>query len=456
MTRRAVGRRLLAAAGCVAVLAGCATRLPDRDFASSGAPAPASGAASAGSTGIGNTASDIGVTPTAINIGEIVSKTNPFDPRAFAGPSYGLQAFVRYINAHGGIHGRQLVLHVCDDQADASTNIACAHTLIDRDRVFALVSNAALSYAGASYVNAKGVPDIGGEPIDNAYNTYPYLFDVYGESYPRNGKIGINGKLYGGTEVYHFFKTHYPKVPLKAAVVEYNVGSSERFGASIVAGLKAEGYSVLTKVLNFALPDFNSAVIAMKSQGVQYVYDTIDRGGNVRLCKALDQNNVHIFAKVLTTQSWEQSVNSDYAASPTCRNELWVTGSSRNYEDTQYPQVAAFRQQMSADGDGGADQLSEWALEGWAGAKWFSDAAASCGADLSRRCVVAFMNNRKRYDAGGLLTPRTFTVEDPQPSTVRDCLNVARWVSAKDSWVTQVPDMDTDCASVKNLPYSAD
>ena len=266
--------------------------------------------------GPANTASAIGVTPTTITIGEIVSRTNPFDPRAFVGPSYGLQAFVRYTNAHGGIHGRQLILKTCDDQGSGPENQTCAHTLIDSNHVFALVSNATLNYAGAAYVNSKGVPDIGGQPIDNAYNTYRNLFDIYGESYPRNGQVGVNGRLYGGTEVYRYFKDKFPHVPLKAGIVEYNVSDSERFGNSIAQGLRLEGYSVDVKVVNFALPDFDSVAIAFKNAGVRYVYDTIDRGGNVRLCNAIDDNNVPITAKVLTTQSWEQSINADYSSAP--------------------------------------------------------------------------------------------------------------------------------------------
>jgi ABC-type branched-subunit amino acid transport system substrate-binding protein len=451
---------LLAAAAVVA-LAGCGTRLPNSAFtqrpvvASSTVPTstPTGGPSTAAS---GNTASDVGVTPTTITIGEIASSTNPFDPQAFVGPTYGLAAFVRYTNAHGGIHGRQLVLKTCDDQGSSIENNVCAHTLIDNDHVFALVSNVALDYAGAGYVNSQNVPDIGGQPIDNAYNTYRNLFDIYGETYPRNGKPGLHGKLYGGTEVYRFFKVRFPNVPLKAGVVEFNQSDSERFGNSIAQGLRLEGYTVDVQVVNFALPDFNSVAISFKHAGVQYVYDALDSSSNVKLCDALDNNNVTLTAKVLTTQAWNQSVNSDYKSAPKCRNELWVTGNTRNYEDTQYRQVALFRQQMSADGDGGSTKLSDWALEGWAGGLWFSDAANSCGADLTRVCVEKYMNRPTPYDGHGLLTPRDFKELSVEPKTVRDCINVARWVSAKDSWVTQVPNMDTNCFRVPNFSYPAD
>jgi len=421
----------------------------------SGGTGPGAGGSGSGA-GAGNTASDTGVTATTITIGSIASKTNPFDPRAFVGPLYGIEAFVHWTNAHGGIHGRKLVLKTCDDQGSGDANVSCVHQLIDSDHVFALVSNAILSYSGAGYVNSKGVPDIGSQPIDTAYNKYPHLWDIYGEEYPRDGKqAGFNGKLYGGTEVYRYFKTKFPKVPLKAGVVEYNQDASQRFGDSIVNGLQHEGYTVDKKVVNFALPDYDSVAIDFKNKGVQYVYDTIDRQGNARLCKAFDDNGLKLTAKVLTTQSWEQSVGSDYKDSPRCRNEMWVTGNTLNYADTKYPQVASFRQQMQADGHGGSDQVSEWALEGWAGGQWFADASASCGAQLTRKCVEKFMNDGKPYDAGGLLTSRKFVERTAPQEPSTNCINVARWEDTKGTWVTQVANMQHNCFTVHEYPYSA-
>jgi branched-chain amino acid transport system substrate-binding protein len=408
----------------------------------------------------GNTASDVGVTATTITIGNIVSKTNPFDARAFVGPTYGLEAFIHWTNAHGGINGRQLVLRFCDDQGSGDQNTACVRQLIDGDKVFALASNAILTYSGGSYVYQKRVPDIGGQPIDNPYYEYPNIFDIYGEEYPRDGKqIGFKNQLYGGTEVYRYFKTKYSSVPLVAGVVDYNQSASTRFGNSIADGLRHEGYKVVVKTVNFALPDYDSVAIDFKNQGVKYVYDTIDREGNVRLCKALDDNGVSetLQAKVLTTQSWEQSVDTDYGDSPKCRNKLFATGMTRNYADTKYPGVAAFRQQMAADGHGGTEQLSEWALEGWAGGQWLADAIASCGAAVTRTCVMKFVGAGPShpYDAHGLLVPRWFEQRSAPQEPVTNCINVARWADASHSWVTQVPDMDKNCFTVHEWPYTA-
>ena len=444
------GRTALTAAIALLAVSACGTRLSDSHFAAQEqrrTVGPSSGT---------NTASDVGVTPTTITIGNIVSRTNPFDPRAFVGPSYGLQAYVHWVNDHGGVNGRKLILKTCDDQGSGQQNVSCVHQLVDRDHVFALVSNAILNYSGASYVNAKGVPDMGSQPIDNAYNKYPHMWDIYGEDYPRDGRqVGFDGKLMGGTEIYQYFSERFPKVAKVAGVIEYNQQASQRYGDFIVAGLQHEGYKVIKKVVNFALPDYDSVAIDFENNNVQYIYDTIDRGGNIRLCKALDDNQVRITAKVLTTQSWEQSIGSDYKNSPNCRNAMWATGMSRNYADTQDPEVQAFRQEVTADGHGGADDLSEWSLEGWAGGKWFADAAASCGATLTRRCLEAFVNRPALYDAGGLLVGRNFHEYSRPHEPVTNCINVVRWQDSAHTWVTQVPDMQKNCFTVTELPYNS-
>jgi ABC-type branched-subunit amino acid transport system substrate-binding protein len=480
----------------VAALSACGTRLPDRAFVAqaegplasaapvasdaavgvgaSGGPsasatpsaansgpnttvAPGTGVAAPGAAR--NTASDVGVTPTTITLGTISSRSNAFDPSAFVGPQYGAEAFVDDLNRRGGIAGRTIRLVACDDHGDGSRNQECVHQLIDKTKVFALVSNAIFSYAGSSYVQAHGVPDVGSQPIDTSYDRYSHLWDIYGEAYPRNGTIGFNGKLEGGTEVYRFFKARFPKVAKKAGVVYYNQADSQRYGDNLIKGLQAEGYTVSAKEINFALPDYDSAVLDMKAQGVQYVYDALDSGGNENLCASMDANGLsdQLTAKVTTTQSWTESVRTQYGDAPKCRNVIWATGNTQNYEDTQYAGVAAFRAAMARRHTDGPGQLSEWALEGWAGAQWLADAMASCRAQLTRKCTEAYLSRPVDYVGHGLLTARSFR-KYPHRSHIPTCINVARWQDAaqggQGGWVTQVPDMNKNCTEAQEILYT--
>jgi branched-chain amino acid transport system substrate-binding protein len=430
--------------------------LPAPASASSAPTSPAGGFVAPGEhTAVGNTASDTGVTPSQITVGVLVSKSSGLGPETFSGSYYGATAYFDALNRAGGVHGRKVKVAFCDDGGTGPGNVACVHKLIDSQHVFALAGTTVFSYDGAPYVNKKGVDDIAGQPIGNDYDTYAHLWTLYGSDEPRNGKVGWDGKLYTGTEVYHWFKVR--RGAKTAAVVFYNVAPSQRFALSIAAGLRKEGYSVRMEQVDLGLANFDSVAVDMAGAGVDVVFDALDSAGNVRLCKAMDAHHVNVTAKVTTTQGWVQTIGKDYQQAPNCRNHLYATGESRNYADTQYPSVAQFRTAVKQLYPQRESLLNEWELEGWASAQWFTDAAASCGADLTRACIEKYMKRSTPYDGHGLLIPRDFVVKRPEP-TIHNCLNVVRWQDSanggRGGWVTQVKDMDTECFTVPNISYS--
>ncbi|MER6418842.1 ABC transporter substrate-binding protein [Streptomyces sp. NPDC001137] len=427
-------RRLSPAAECAAaallLLLGtaCGSRLPESDFEHDGrtnAPAPSSG--------------------TPVRVGIITSATSPVGGNTFTGPRDGAKAYFDRLDARGGIDGHPVEVRECDDGGSGVGNNTCVHRLIEEDQVVALVATTALDYAGASRVSHARVPDIGGQPIGAAYDTWPHLYGIYGSLAPRNGTPGWDGKLYGGTEVYRYFKRE--KGARTAAVVSYNQAASAAYARLVEQGLKAEGYKVVTEQVDFALPNFRAAAADLKEQGADLVFDAIDTHGNAQLCKAMDEVGAKVTAKVTNVQNWTSTVPDDYKDSPRCRNALWATGSSRNYEDTGNAAVREFR-----DATKGLKTHSQWQLEGWAAAMWFTDAAKSCArAGITRACVDAFMNRSEHYTAGGLLVPVSFERLAEPPKDRRTCLSVARWQDGR-GWVSQ-GDMNSTCFDVPQLPY---
>ena len=423
-------------------LAGCGSRLPDRDFGGQGG---------AGGTSAAPTAAPV-------TVGIVTSLSSPLGVDAFSGPLYGAQAYFRALNASGGLDGRQIKVVTCDDSGDGGDNQTCVHQLVDQDHVVALVAGSELDYAGAAYVSSQHVPDIGGEPISTAYDQYPYLYQIYGSSEPRDGRsLGWNGTEYQTTEVYRYFKQTLGL--RRATVVAYDQADSARYAAELAQGLRAEGYQVQSETVDFALPNFAAVAAEMKSQGTQLLMDAMDTRGNIELCQAMAAAGVTVAAKVTNVQNWSQQAAQDYAAVPGCRDVLWATSDSRNYDDVQYPAVAAFRSAMQRYYPGRAGLMSQWELEGWAAAQWFTDAARSCGRQVDRACVNSFMERPQPYDADGLLIPTGFTAEPAPAGLQRACLDVARWedsatvLGVRGAWVTQVPNMDSNCFEVPALPF---
>ncbi|MFI1682849.1 ABC transporter substrate-binding protein [Streptomyces sp. NPDC020607] len=428
MSRRVPAAETLLVVALLLAGAACGSRLPESDFERRGtAPAPAGGA--------------------PIRVGIVTSATSPVGGAAFTGPRDGAKAYFDRLNARGGIGGREVEVRTCDDGGSGVGNNDCVHRLVEEEKVVALVATSSLDYAGAARVSRAGVPDVGGQPIGAAYETYPHLYGIYGSLAPRNGGPGWDGELYGGTEVYRYFKRE--RGARTAAVVSYNQAASAAYARLVTRGLKAEGYKVVTEQVDFALPNFRAAAADLKEQGADLVFDAMDTHGNARLCEAMDDVGAKVTAKVTNVQNWMSSVGDDYKDAPRCRNALWATGSSRNYEDIDHPAVREFRAAVRGKA------LSQWQLEGWAAAMWFTDAAKSClrggGGDVTRACVDRFMNRNKPYTARGLLIPVTFEHRAEPPETRRTCLSVARWRDGE-GWVTQ-GDMNSNCFDVPQLAY---
>ncbi|MER5223732.1 ABC transporter substrate-binding protein [Streptomyces flaveus] len=409
----------------------CGSRLPESDFENGpdeGTPTRAGGE--------------------PVRVGIITSATSPVGGDAFTGPRDGAKAYFERLNARGGIEGRQVEVRTCDDGGSGVGNNECVHKLVDEDKVVALVAGSSLDYAGASRVSRARVPDIGGQPIGPAYDTYPHLYSIYGSLAPRNGKPGWDGKLYGGTEVYRYFKRE--QGARTAAVVSYNQPASAAYARLVTRGLEAEGYKVVTEQVDFSLPNFRAVAADLKEQGADLVFDAIDSYGNAQLCKAMDDVGAEVLAKVTNVQNWTSKVREDYKDSPRCRNALWATGSSRNYEDTDHEAVREFR-----DATKDLKTHSQWQLEGWAAAMWFADAAESCAqTGITRVCVDRFMAEGakgKPYTADGLLLPVTYERLSEPPKTRRTCVSVARWEDAE-GWVSQ-GDMSSNCFEVPQLSY---
>lgn len=407
----------------------CGSRLPESDFERRGtAPAPSGGA--------------------PLRVGIIASATSPVGGSAFTGPRDGAKAYFERLNARGGVGGRKVTVLTCDDGGSGVGNSDCVRELVEERNVVALVATASLDYAGASRVSRAGVPDIGGQPIGAAYETYPHLYGIYGSLAPRNGEPGWDGELYGGTEVYRYFKRE--QGARTAAVVSYNQAASASYARLVTRGLRAEGYEVVTEQLDFALPNFRAAAADLREQGADLVFDALDTHGNAKLCEAMDEAGVEVTAKVTNVQNWTSAVAEDYKDAPRCRNALWATGSSRNYEDTGHAAVRDFRAAMKGR------ELSQWQLEGWAAAMWFTDAARACaredGGDVTRACVDRFMNRDQPYSARGLLIPVIFEHLDEPPERRRTCVSVARWRDGQ-GWTTRGGDMNDNCFDVPQLPY---
>lgn len=107
-------------------------------------------------------AQEVGVTGEAIRVGMIAAMTGPVS--TIGVPLYrGLDAYFRWLNEQGGIHGRKIELLIEDDQYLPANTVAAARKLVEQARVFALVRTLGTPTTAAilDYVTERRVPLVG-------------------------------------------------------------------------------------------------------------------------------------------------------------------------------------------------------------------------------------------------------------------------------------------------------
>lgn len=80
-----------------------------------------------------------GITDKTIKIGSLGPFTG--DGSVFSPLNYGPEAYLRYINEKGGVHGRKFETVFADDACNEAKGIAAAKKLIFEDKVFMIMGN---------------------------------------------------------------------------------------------------------------------------------------------------------------------------------------------------------------------------------------------------------------------------------------------------------------------------
>src|SRR5439155_4236166 len=99
------------------------------------------------------------------------------------------------------------------------------------------------------------------------------------------------------------------------------------------------------------------------------------------------------------------------------------------------------------------DKMFQWNIDGWGSAMWFADAAASCGAKLTRACLEAYLNRPAGYTARGLWWPRNnekWNFETKK--TLYRCISIAQWSDAARSFVNRA-DYHNTCYTTPYLSF---
>ena len=360
-----------------------------------------------------------GVTQTEINVGGVVSKTNPLGGD-YASAFDGVQAYFNMVNASKdkGIYGRKLNLSSKrDDQL--GNNRQEVQGLISEDNVFAVLPVAVLLYTGADLLGQSGIPTFGWN-INAEWGSEqaagpPNLFGEKGSflcfTCPTQTLPWLAQKL------------KKKKVGLLAYQVPQSADCAKGVQATFDKYPSAKVEFVDTS-LAFGVTDLSSDVSQMKDKGVDLVTTCMDNNGTLTLAKEMKKQGMD--AVQYLPNAYNQKFISENA--PFFQGSYALTFFTP-FEVKQKPKgLKDFQKWMKK---GGFEQ-NENSMAGWINADQFVTGLKEAGPDFTRQKVIDAINAEKNFTAHGLLAGLDWSVvhqaDQPEGCTVLSKIENGKFV----------------------------
>jgi ABC-type branched-subunit amino acid transport system substrate-binding protein len=203
-----------------------------------------------------------GVTDDTVTIGSHTPLTGPAAP-GYSEIAPAEQAFFNYLNAQGGVNGRNIKLIYKDDAYNPTKTVDVVKELVLQDKVFAILSGLGTPTHTkvVDFLNSERVPDLfvaSGCPCWDDGNAHPYTFGW-------QPQYTIEGKILG-----QYIKQHFPN---QKVGVFYQ---DDDFGNGGLDGIKKElpaSQIVSTQAYQPTSTNVAPQITAIKDSGAQVLVD---------------------------------------------------------------------------------------------------------------------------------------------------------------------------------------
>ncbi|MCU1381188.1 MAG: hypothetical protein JWN29_4171 [Acidimicrobiales bacterium] len=349
-------------------------------------PTTAAGAATAAPAGGNGGATDVGVTPTQISLGNVSTLSGPV-PGLFQGAVLGTQAAIAYQNAQGGMFGRKFKLDARDDQFDTGQNRAATTDLLNK--VFAFVGSFSLyDDAAVGEIGKTNIPDLS-----------VYLNPTRG-ALKNNFAVAPSDTRGAPTGPFLYFKSKFPAAVTKMGTLYGDVPASKTSHLRFKATAESVGWQfVYERGFQATETDFTADVVRMKSSGVKGIYlIAADDKTAARIAKAMAQQGfkpdffVANYMPTLPALAGD-AVENVYSASP--------FGLFAGEDAAVNPETRLFNEWFQKIRPGGKPDL--FAVYGWAQGRLLFQALQAAGPKATRADLNRELAKITKFSSGDII-----------------------------------------------------
>lgn len=376
-----------------------------------------------------------GVTPTTITLGQITTITGPV-PGLFQGANDGLDAWAAWINANGGIDGRQVVIKHVDDGFNCTTYKDAMEQFATS--AFAVVGNFTLEdTCGKQVLTAH--PDL----LDlQAAILDPTLYTV------SNVYTATPNPPGAATTGLEYLKSKYPDAVTHAAELVGQAASAN--GKEELLTAESVGYKyVYVRDVPDLTTNFTSEILRMKAANVQFVDMTaLAVTSDANFLQQAAQQNFHPTV-LYGTSSYDAQLFKLLGDASAANDVVWAPLPYALYlgqDRATVPAVNTFLTWLQKTKPGNTANL--FAVEAWAAGQLLVEAMQKAGSDVTPTSVAKAIGAITTFNANGLIAPT-----DPGQRQGARCVVMANVRNG--TWVRAFPSSGFDCSgSYHDIPLS--
>jgi len=336
-----------------------------------------------------------GVTADTIRLGMICALSGPVS--TIGKPlARGMEAYFRWVNDQGGIHGRKIDLRIEDDQYNPANTVAAAKKLVEQDEVFAIVRplGTATTAAILDYTIEKGVPVVGVASGSSLWSK-PFKKTVFGiqPTYELEGRL--------------MAKYAVEELKAKRIAVFYQNDAFGKEGAeSFVAALKARGIEPVAMVpYEVTEKDFSAHALKLQQANPDLVFVYAIQVPAASLLKEAQKIGfkpkwlmTYVLADPILLALAGDAAEGVYAGA-------WLVDPENAPEAAKYREVLT---KYFPDEKPGGYSISSYAV-----AEIIVEALKRAGPDLTREKFIAALESLKNFTTG-LTPPFSYSETDHQ------------------------------------------
>ncbi|MDA8047300.1 MAG: ABC transporter substrate-binding protein [Actinomycetota bacterium] len=287
-------------------------------------------------------------------------------------------------------------------QADTATSpgtaLSAAQKLVTQNNVPIVLTQSALAFAAAPYLNQHKIPVIGVAEDSSEWQTDLNMFAVGGALHITavTTTFGLILKLLGATNV---GSLGYGISPSSADSAKGEAKSA------LAAGLK-NGY--LNSNFPFGSTNVQPVAIAMKNAGVDAFYASVDPNTSFSLIDALRQQGVNLKAAILPDGYGADTLQAGPGALQSAQNVYFTLGFEPAEMNT--PATKQLVADLAASGTTGVPTYGEY--NGYVSIGLLLQALKSTGPNPTSASLTTALSNIHSWDGLGLWGGRTIDLND--------------------------------------------